>query len=78
VHLDLVTSKKPVFIARSFQGASHGAATRDWAAIRSLLERSKRPLVIAGGLAARLGWGEKLSALRVPVMTTAIAKGLID
>ncbi len=39
---------------------------------------ARRPAVIAGSLGARRGFGEALSALRVPVFTTAAAKGLID
>jgi acetolactate synthase-1/2/3 large subunit len=78
VHLDLATSREPLFIRRGLRGSANGSAARDWDGLLSMLERSRRPLVIAGGLADRRGWGAKLSALRVPVMTTVMAKGLVD
>lgn len=39
---------------------------------------AKRPAVIAGTLAIRRGWGTRLAALKVPVFSTASAKGVID
>jgi acetolactate synthase-1/2/3 large subunit len=39
---------------------------------------ARRPVVIAGSLAARRGWGAALAALTLPVFTTAAAKGLVD
>ena len=78
VHLDLAARQEPVFVSHALHGANGGAGVRDWAALRSLLDRSRRPLVIAGGLAKRLGWGAQLSRLSVPVMTTLTAKGVID
>lgn len=39
---------------------------------------SKKPIVIAGGLAVRSGWGAALARLQIPVFTTVSAKGLID
>jgi acetolactate synthase-1/2/3 large subunit len=38
----------------------------------------RKPAVIAGSLAIRRGWGEALAALKIPVFTTASAKGIID
>jgi acetolactate synthase-1/2/3 large subunit len=38
----------------------------------------RRPTVIVGSLAVRGGWGEALAALKIPVFTTASAKGLLD
>lgn len=43
-----------------------------------LLSRSVRPLVIVGTLAERLGWEHRLVRLRIPVLTTAAAKGVLD
>jgi acetolactate synthase-1/2/3 large subunit len=65
------------FIVHARPAPANGAAT-DWSAVQGLLAGSKRPLVIAGGLAKRRGWGAKLSRLQVPVMTTLRAKGVID
>lgn len=39
---------------------------------------AKKPVIIAGTLAVRQGWGGALARLRIPVFTTASAKGLID
>lgn len=54
----------------------------DGAAVSSLvmpfLERARRPVVIAGSLAIRKGWGGELSALGIPVFSTAAAKGIVD
>jgi len=43
-----------------------------------LLDRARRPVVIAGSLATRRAWGARLAALRVPVLTTFAAKGVVD
>jgi len=42
------------------------------------ISQAERPIVIAGTLAERQGWGKKLAALQVPVFSTAAAKGVID
>ncbi len=39
---------------------------------------ARKPVVIAGTLAIRQGWGSALARLEVPVFTTAAAKGVID
>ncbi len=39
---------------------------------------AQRPVVIAGTLAVRQGWGPRLAALKVPVFSTASAKGVLD
>jgi acetolactate synthase-1/2/3 large subunit len=44
----------------------------------SHIDRSKRPVVIAGSLAIRLGLSGHLNRLRIPVFTTAAAKGAVD
>jgi acetolactate synthase-1/2/3 large subunit len=46
--------------------------------VARLLERARRPIVIAGSLAARRPWGARLARLRVPVFTTFAAKGVVD
>ena len=38
----------------------------------------RRPVVIVGSLASRRPWSEALAALKIPVFTTASAKGIID
>lgn len=45
---------------------------------KKMLIHSKRPVVIAGSLAQRRGWGAALANLRVPVFTTTAAKGVIS
>jgi len=49
-----------------------------WEKAVSLLSRSERPLVIAGSLAARKNWSEKLNTLLLPVFSTAAAKGVVN
>lgn len=44
----------------------------------SLIEKARRPVVIAGSLAVRRGWTPLLNTLRIPVFTTAAAKGAVD
>jgi acetolactate synthase-1/2/3 large subunit len=44
----------------------------------SISPRAQRPVVIAGSLAVRRGWTPLLNALRIPVFTTAAAKGAVD
>ncbi len=51
------------------------------AAARPLLElvrQSRRPIVIAGTLAIRQNLSSQLNALRIPVFSTAAAKGVVD
>ena len=45
---------------------------------RATLKGSVRPLVIAGSWALRAGLGPDLATLKVPVLTTVAAKGLMD
>lgn len=47
-------------------------------AVVALVAAAHRPVVIAGTLALRQGWGDALERLSIPVFTTAAAKGLID
>jgi acetolactate synthase-1/2/3 large subunit len=54
------------------------AAPAPNAGVFGYIAAAQKPIVIAGTLAVRLGWGEALARLRVPVFTTASAKGLID
>ncbi len=46
--------------------------------IATNLENARQPVVIAGSLALREGWSARLNALRVPVFSTATAKGVVD
>ncbi len=47
-------------------------------AVVDLVAAARKPVVIAGTLAIRQGWGSALASLGVPVFTTAAAKGIID
>jgi acetolactate synthase-1/2/3 large subunit len=49
-----------------------------WAKAESLLRQANQPVIIAGTLATRSGWGQKLNALSLPVFSTAAAKGAVD
>jgi len=46
--------------------------------LMALVARARRPVVIAGTLAVRKGWGEALSRLGLPVFSSAAAKGVLD
>ena len=44
----------------------------------AMLRAARRPVIIAGSLASRREWGARLASLRIPVFTTAAAKGVVD
>ena len=44
----------------------------------SLIESARRPILVLGSLALRREWAAALSGLRVPMFTTAAAKGALD
>ena len=46
--------------------------------LRSIIQKSSSPIIIAGTLAIRKGWTKQLSGLSIPVFSTASAKGVID
>jgi len=79
VHLELCRKEvvdEPVIASRA--AAAHHVSTRDLTEILSRIERADRPLLIVGSLALRRSWRRKLSELRIPVFTTAAAKGALD
>jgi acetolactate synthase-1/2/3 large subunit len=43
-----------------------------------LIERSRRPVIIAGSLVLRRKWAAKLRGLKIPIFSTAAAKGVLD
>jgi acetolactate synthase-1/2/3 large subunit len=50
----------------------------DLEAALARVAKASRPIVITGALSLRRGWREILGRLRIPVFTTAAAKGAID
>jgi len=54
---------------------SRQGALRD---LRQKLRASTRPLLLVGALAARRGWKALLNHLRIPILTTVSAKGVMD
>ena len=44
----------------------------------SLVESVRHPVVIAGTLAIRQGWADRLNQLQIPIFSTAAAKGVVD
>lgn len=78
VHLDLVLGEAPAFVSRTSSEGSEVSSQAEWVDLRRLVEQSERPVVIAGGLARRLGWGSRLTSLQIPVFTTLAAKGVLD
>jgi acetolactate synthase-1/2/3 large subunit len=75
VHLDLAHDEPPVLRRPAPLSTRPAVPVAD---LMAGLDRARRPIVIAGSLAVRRGWGERVAALRVPVFTTLAAKGLID
>jgi len=61
----------------NYAGDGNEPATFSLEAAR-LMANSQRPVVIAGGLATRRQWREKLAELEVPIFTTVAGKGAID
>jgi acetolactate synthase-1/2/3 large subunit len=60
--------------------ASPGApsASPDPGNLLEILRHANSPVVIVGSLATRRAWGQSLTGLNCPVLTTASAKGAID
>ena len=77
VHLNIAASPSEVPFSdivskgEEFNQANLGKAV-------DIIGRSKRPAVIAGTLAVRKHWSEKLNALSLPVFSTAAAKGVVN
>ncbi len=76
VHLDICG--KPVHGHGTRHFVESMEAKGDIEQCLRLLDNCQRPVVIAGSLAVRRGLTAALNALRVPVMTTAAAKGVMD
>jgi acetolactate synthase-1/2/3 large subunit len=76
VHIDLCDSAT-VPVPWRTEGLEPGSPeVRDQVIDR--ITRSQRPLLIVGSLALRREWGSQLAALRIPVLTTAAAKGVLN
>ena len=54
------------------------AAETGLVAAMARISAARKPVVIAGSLARRRGWGTQLANLQVPVFTTVAAKGVLD
>lgn len=76
VHLEICG--KPVASSTETAPVSPERFDGDWADCLDRLERSVRPVVIAGTLALRRDLSAFLNSLRIPVLTTAAAKGVAD
>ena len=73
VHLDLASD------AEIGSRQDKGSVVRgDLAGVLRRILDSQRPLLVVGSLAARRKWGTRLRGLRIPVFTTARAKGALD
>ena len=46
--------------------------------VGAAVSAARRPLVVAGTLAIRRGWSDRLNSLSIPVFSTAAAKGVVD
>lgn len=76
VHVDLNDGAEPA-VPWSTVATPRPGPGGESAALR-LLESCHRPLLIVGSLAARQNFSAALAACRVPILTTAAAKGVID
>jgi acetolactate synthase-1/2/3 large subunit len=65
-------------LAGTVQDRGRDVAARLGGEIAGAIEAARHPVVIAGTLAIRQGWHHKLNNLRLPVFTTAAAKGAAD
>ena len=78
VHVDLCEGPSESVPWQPAGAATTPATAAEASAAMALLERAQRPLLIVGSLAMRRGWGRMLDALRIPVFTTAAAKGAVN
>jgi acetolactate synthase-1/2/3 large subunit len=76
VHIDLADSDTAQFPWRFEKPEASSAEVRGKAL--DLLAQSQRPILIVGNLSLRREWGMLLESLRIPVFTTAAAKGALD
>jgi acetolactate synthase-1/2/3 large subunit len=76
VHLDISARLDQ----KSFDGlVSAGESSRDFPLeVIQRIQAAQRPVVIAGALATRRSWRNKLALLKIPVFTTVAGKGAID
>jgi acetolactate synthase-1/2/3 large subunit len=72
VHLDLVPGSESV---REIPQAMHTATQPDW---RKQIAAASCPALLVGTWATRAPWRTRLSALQIPVFTTASAKGALS
>ena len=63
-------------VAKSSESVSHECALD--AGVVDFVQKSSKPVLIVGSLAVRKRWSDQLEQLRVPVFTTAAAKGVMD
>lgn len=83
VHLELCASQRPK-IDNGGRSAEHSGAEPSAAGIAQpelLLEQvrhAERPVLVVGSLALRREWRERLALLRIPIFTTAAAKGALS
>jgi thiamine pyrophosphate-dependent acetolactate synthase large subunit-like protein len=77
VHLNIAPSPSDAPISHIlYSGEEFDQAI--WQKAVDIVRRSKRPAVIAGTLAVRKHWSEKLNSLVLPVFSTTAAKGVVN
>ena len=77
VHLNIAASPydEPVSAVKP---KDKKADSKEWEMAMKLVRKSTAPVIIAGTLAVRKQWTEKLESLSVPVFSTAAAKGVVN
>ena len=78
VHLDISANgveKEAEIPSAVGQGSENNGLST---AVRQRLQAAKCPVIIAGSLALRQRWHERLNTLNIPVFSVASAKGVVD
>lgn len=78
VHIDLVSGDPPALPGEPEDPAPDGSEACAMDRTMEIIERSSRPVVMTGTLGIRCGLHELLNTLKVPVFSTAAAKGVVD
>lgn len=79
VHIDLChrgTEDAPPLRVQESEGET--SVTDRRADVIRLVQQAQRPVLVVGSLATRRPWASRLASLRIPVLTTVAAKGVLD
>jgi acetolactate synthase-1/2/3 large subunit len=77
VHLNIAAKPHPK-IAWDDEVEIKKSDDAQWKKVEKLLRQSKQPIIIAGTMATRRSFYQKLNELSLPIFSTAAAKGAVD